>query len=65
MMYHHTKFELSNAFHKSYINVQICIMQTFISVNIVHLFSPANPQNAKIEILIKQAKNGNNVCLFA
>ena len=47
MMYHHTKFELSNAFHKSYINVQICIMQTFISVNIVHLFSPANPQKCQ------------------
>ena len=56
MMYHHTKFELSNAIYKKYMNVQSCIMQTFISVNIVHLFSQTNPENAKIEISIKQGK---------
>ena len=54
-MYHHTKLELPNAFHKNYMymNSQSCIMQTFISVIIVPLFSQANPRNAKIEISIK------------
>ena len=65
MMYHHTKFELTNAFHKNYMNVQICIMSTFISINIVHLFRQTNPENAIIEISIKKAKNGNNAYLFA
>ena len=49
-MYLHTKFELPNAFYKNYMNVQSCIMSTFISINIVHLFRQTNPQNAKIEI---------------
>ena len=37
-MFHRNKFELLYAFHKNYINVQICRMSTFISVNIVHIF---------------------------
>ena len=53
MMYHHTKFELPNAFHKNYMNVQSCIMSMFLSFNIVHLFRQTNPQNAKIENSIK------------
>ena len=64
-MYHDTKFELPNAFHKNYMNVQNCIMSMFIPINIVHLFCQTNPQNAKIEISIIRQKNGNNVCLFA
>ena len=51
MMYHHTI--LPNAFHKNYMNVQSCIMSTFISINIVHFFRQTNPQNAKIKISIK------------
>ena len=43
MMYHHTKFELPNAFHQIYMNVQSCIMLTFISINVVHLFCQINP----------------------
>ena len=35
MMYHHTQFELPNAFHKNYMNVQSCIMSAFVSINIV------------------------------
>ena len=64
-MYYHTKFVLPNAFHKKYMNVEICIMSTFISINIVHLFCQTNPQNPKIEISIRQSENGKNVCLFA
>ena len=55
-MYHHTKFELPNTFSKNNMNVQSCIMSTFISVNILHLFRQTNPQNAKIEISIKLGK---------
>ena len=51
--YHHTKFELPNAFHKNYMKVQSCIMSTLFSINIVHLFRQTIPQNAKIEISIK------------
>ena len=53
IMYHNTKFDLPNAFHKNHMNVQSCIMSRFISINIVYLFCHTNPQNAKIEISIK------------
>ena len=53
MMYHHTKFELPNLSHKNYMNVQSCIMSTFISINTVHLFRQANTQIANIEISVK------------
>ena len=53
MMYYHTKFELPNAFRKNYMNVQSCIMPTFIFINIVYLLRQTNPQNDKIEISIK------------
>ena len=53
MMYHQTKFELPIAFHKNYMNVQSCVMSTFISINIVHLSRQTNPQSAKIEISMK------------
>ena len=56
MMYHHTKFELPNAFQKNYMNVQSCMMSTFISINIVHLFRQTNPKNAKIEISLELGK---------
>ena len=42
-MYHHAKFELSNGFHKIYMNVQSCIMSTVININILQLFRQANP----------------------
>ena len=45
-------------------NVQICIMSMFISINIVHLFRLTNLQNAKIEISIKQGKKSKQ-CLFS
>ena len=53
MVYHHTKFELPSAFHKKYMNVQSCIMSTFISIKIVQLFQQTHPQNVRIEILRK------------
>ena len=53
MMYYRTDFELPNASHTSYMNVQICIMSAFMSINIEHLFRQTNPKNAKIEISIK------------
>ena len=49
IMYHHTKFEHPNAFHKNYMNVQSCMMSTFISINNVHFFRQTNPQNAKLK----------------
>ena len=53
MMYRETKFELPNAFHYNYMNVQSCTLSTSIAINIVHLFRQTNPQNAKIEISTK------------
>ena len=47
MMYHHTKFWLPSAFHKKYMNVQSCVMLTFISINIAWLFRPANPKKCQ------------------
>ena len=44
IMYNHNKFELPSAFHKIYMNVQSCIMLTFISTNIVQLFSQTTPK---------------------
>ena len=55
-MYPHTKFELPYAFNKNYMNVQSCIMLTFISINIVQLLRQTNPQQAKIEISIEEGK---------
>ena len=49
MMYHHTKFEVPNAFHKNYMNIQICIMSTSMSINIVHLFRQLNPKMPKFK----------------
>ena len=53
MMYHHIKFQLPDAFHQNYMNVQSCIISTFISINILHLFLQTNFQNAKIAISMK------------
>ena len=50
MMYHHTK--LPSAFYKKYINIQSCIMSTFMSINIVQLLRQTNPNNTKIVIAI-------------
>ena len=64
MIYHHTKFKLPCAFHKKYMNVQICYMSTFISINIARRFRPANPQNAKIIISIKLCKKRETIFVY-
>ena len=64
-MYHHTKFEPPNAFHKIHVNVQSCIRSTIIFIQILQLFGQANPKNPENVISIKYRKKGSNVCLFA
>ena len=39
MMYHNTKFELPNAFHKNYMIVQSCVMSTFIDQMMYLMFT--------------------------
>ena len=65
MMYHHTKFKLPCAFHEKYMNVQICIMSTFVPINIVYLFPSNQYQKLKNHNFDKIGKTGKGVSLFA